>query len=281
MTIQRRQFLSLSAGILTAPAWIRAGAAYGAPPPGDAASTSGAPGTSAASATFPAHDPDLTREMVGASHGNMARVRELLAMSPTYAKSAWDWGFGDWETAIGAASHVGNREIVTLLIENGARPDLFTCTMLGQLETVKAWVTASPGIQRLHGPHGLTLMHHARKGGEAAAPVTAYLESLGDADPVYRNDPLTDAERDRLIGVYAFGAAPEERFDVSVNKDGTLGIKRLPAGGFRNLFHQGELAFHPPGNNVVRIHFEAGTGPAGRLTIREGEFQLSAERAGT
>ena len=68
---------------------------------------------------------------------------------------------------------------------------------------------------------------------------------------------------------------------MSANKDGALGIKRLPAGGFRNLFHQGELAFHPPGNNVVRIQFEAGTGPAGRLTIREGEFLLTAERAGT
>jgi hypothetical protein len=29
------------------------------------------------------------------------------------------------------------------------------------------------------GPHGLTFLHHARKGGEAAVPVLHYLESLG------------------------------------------------------------------------------------------------------
>jgi hypothetical protein len=33
------------------------------------------------------------------------------------ARAAWDWGFGDWETALGAASHMGSRPI---------RPDQFT-----------------------------------------------------------------------------------------------------------------------------------------------------------
>jgi hypothetical protein len=273
MPLHRRQFLSLSAGLVTAPAWLALPPAMAADPP--AGSVGPLP------ATFPAHPPDLARDMVGASHGNLARVRELLALSPTYAKAAWDWGFGDWETALGAASHVGNREIAGLLVASGARPDIFTLAMLGHLDALKAAVAASPGIQRIHGPHGLTLMHHARRGGEAAAPVVAWLESLGDADSGYRNEPVADADRDRLVGQYAFGAAPGERFDVSTNKDGALGIKRLPDGGFRNLFHQGSLAFHPPGNDHVRITFEGAAGPATAVVITEGAFTLTARRAQT
>src|SRR5262249_873560 len=61
--------------------------------------------------TFPGTPPELAREMVAVSHGNVKRVRELVEAHPALAKAAWDWGFGDWETALGAASHVGNREI--------------------------------------------------------------------------------------------------------------------------------------------------------------------------
>jgi hypothetical protein len=52
--------------------------------------------------------------MVGASHGNLARVNELVLAHPALANAAWDWGFGDWETAIGAASHVGNKQIAAV-----------------------------------------------------------------------------------------------------------------------------------------------------------------------
>ena len=43
--------------------------------------------------------------------------------------------------------------------------------MLGQLDVVKAFIDASPGVQRIHGPHGITLLAHARAGGEKAKPV--------------------------------------------------------------------------------------------------------------
>jgi len=50
------------------------------------------------------------------AHFNLARVKELVGRHATLAKAAWDWGFGDWETALGAASHVGNRDIAELLL---------------------------------------------------------------------------------------------------------------------------------------------------------------------
>ncbi len=80
----------------------------------------------AANASFPAQEPGVVKEMVGVSHGKVDRVRDLLKERPALAKAAWDWGFGDWETALGAASHVGNHEIAALLMKHGARPDLFT-----------------------------------------------------------------------------------------------------------------------------------------------------------
>ena len=118
--------------------------------------------------TFPTQSPELAREMVGVSHGNVARVKELLKLHPTLSNANWDWGFGDWESALGAASHVGNREIAELLLASGARPTIFSATMLGQLAVVKAFVEASPGIQGTAGPHSITLLAHARNGGEKA-----------------------------------------------------------------------------------------------------------------
>src|SRR4029077_6872847 len=85
---------------------------------------------------FPGQDPQLVKEMVGVAHGNIARVRELVSRQQTLAKANWDWGFGDWESALDAASHVGNREIAEFLLANGARPTIFCAAMLGQLDTV-------------------------------------------------------------------------------------------------------------------------------------------------
>jgi hypothetical protein len=138
MSMSRRVFLAAT-GLLT---WSRS-AAQG--PPAPAVSTPDA---------FPAQDPAIVREMVGVSHGNVARVRELLAARPALANAAWDWGYGDWESALGAASHVGNREIATMLIGAGARPSIFSAAMLGQLDVVRGFVAASPGIQKTRGPHG-------------------------------------------------------------------------------------------------------------------------------
>jgi hypothetical protein len=221
---------------------------------------------------FPAHEPDLVREVVGASHGNMARVKELVTARPALARVSWDWGYGDWETPIDAASHVGNRAIADLLIAHGARPTIFTVAMMGQLAVLKAWVEAIPGIQRTRGPHGITLLAHARAGGAPAAAVLGYLESLGDADPRYTDQPLTDAEFAAITGDYAFGSGPAERLKVARNARGAATLART-GGSERNLFHQGGLLFLPAGAEAVRIRFESRT-----LTIVDGPLTVTATR---
>ncbi len=75
---------------------------------------------------FPQQDPSLVKDAVGASHGNFARIRELVEKQPAMARASIDWGFGDWETCIDAAAHVGNKPIADfLLTTRRAADDLF------------------------------------------------------------------------------------------------------------------------------------------------------------
>jgi hypothetical protein len=228
-------------------------------------------------ATFPAQDPEVVREIVSVSHGNLARVKELVTARPALARAGWDWGFGDWETAIDAASHMGNRPIAEFLIGNGARPTIFTAAMLGHLGVVKGLLESIPGVQRNRGPHGITLLAHARAGGAAAVDVVRYLEALGDADPRYTNVPLSDADQTAVAGDYAFGTGSADRFRVGRNTRGDFTIART---GMieRNIFHHGGLVFHPSGAEAVTIRFEVTEGRAHRLILQDGALVVNAAR---
>jgi hypothetical protein len=224
--------------------------------------------------TFPTQPPELVREVVTVAHGNIRRLRELVDARPSLAKAAWDWGFGDWETALGAASHVGNREIAAYLIEHGARPSLFSATMLGQLDVVKAFVAAQPGVQRIAGPHSISLLAHAKAGGAAAEPVLRYLEELGDAGAP-PTVPLSEEEMKALTGTYVFGDGPNDRIEIAVNR-GTLMFTRSKATA-RGLVHLGDHAFHPVGAAAVRVRFFA-NGGALTLTVHDPDLVLTAQR---
>lgn len=126
----------------------------------------------------PALDLTLVQEFVGKSHADLEGIKELLIREPALINSAWDWGGGDWETGLGAASHMGRRDIAAYLLENGARLDLFAAAMLGNLEIVKATLEAYPDAINIPGPHGIPLMAHAQAGGNEAIHVYAYLKSL-------------------------------------------------------------------------------------------------------
>lgn len=128
--------------------------------------------------TKPAITSTLVQEFVGNAHGDLNRVRELLAREPALVNACWDWGGGDFETGLGAAAHMGRRDIAEYLLEKGARLDLFAAAMLGRLEIVQAVLQAFPAAILTPGPHGIPLITHAKAGGEEAKSVLAYLESL-------------------------------------------------------------------------------------------------------
>jgi hypothetical protein len=124
--------------------------------------------------------PELVNAFVIAGHHDIQRVQELLQETPQFANAAWDWG-GDWETALGGASHMGRRDIAQYLLAHGARIDIFAAAMLGDIEIVRAALEAYPNIQEITGPHNIPLIEHARKGGGHALDVLAYLESKRNA----------------------------------------------------------------------------------------------------
>ena len=263
----RRWFLQLTPALM-APVVVRdTGSGQGSA----GAKTAGSP-----SAHFPTHEPDVVREVVGVSHGNIARLKELVGRQPALARASWDWGFGDWESALGAASHVGNREIAEYLLSKGARPTIFSATMLGQLDVVKAFVTAQPGVQRTWGPHGITLLAHARAGGDRARAVLDYLTSLGDADERPALKPLTEEEMKALTGDYVFGSGADEKIEIAIVR-GNLALTRTGKTQ-RTLMHLGSREFYPIGSFAARVRFGETSGGM-MLMVHDPDLVLTATRS--
>jgi len=122
---------------------------------------------------------DLVKEFVRVGHGEFEAVKRMLDERPGLLNACYDWGGGDFETALEAAGHVGSRDVAEYLLERGARPNIFVVTMLGHTAVVKAQLAAFPHLLRAKGPHGLTLLHHAKRGGEAAKELLEHFLGLG------------------------------------------------------------------------------------------------------
>lgn len=229
---------------------------------------------------YPRQDFKLVRETVGEAHSDEAKVRELVTANPALANAWWDWGFGDWESALGAASHVGDRGIAEFLLERGARIDIFAAAMLGMTDVVKSFVAVRPGIQRSRGPHGITLLDHARVGGPRAADTLAYLESLGDAGIDLKSMPVPEDRRSRYQGKYEskeFGV----RFECKFSKKGQalMDIQSAHADPIvQFIHHSGDDVFFPSGVPSVKIQFAVENGQASSVTIRGNGPDLTAKR---
>jgi hypothetical protein len=125
----------------------------------------------------PAIDPELVQSFVSNAHGDLDAVRQLLEGEPALVNAAWDWGGGDWEMGLGAAAHMGRRDIALFLLDHGARVDVFAAAMLGETEVVRAMLTAWPELRDARGPHGIPLLEHAKAGGEQARAVLDFLQA--------------------------------------------------------------------------------------------------------
>ncbi len=269
----RRAFIGLGSGLSALGISSLAGKAWGQSAP---------PSSSHASDVFPSQDPALVREAVGVSHRDLKRVTELVDRQPALARASIDWGFGDWEACLDAASHTGNRSIAEFLLAHGARPTIFSAAMLGQLDVVKAFVAARPGTQRTLGPHGLTLMWHAKQGGRDAEAVVQYLAALGDADVPPATLPLETADRDALPGKYTYGPGARDSFTIEVRRDmmgrEQLMIERPGGSGRQNLYHVGNLVFFPTGVPSAKIAFAREGGRITQFTVADPSVMLTARR---
>jgi hypothetical protein len=118
----------------------------------------------------------MVQDFVIYAHMDLDMVKMLLAKEPRLIAAHMDWGGGDWESGLGGASHMGNKDIVNYLLEKGARIDIFCAAMMGQLEVVKSFLKLQPNLIDSYGPHGMNLHFHAQQG--KATEVYDYLQSI-------------------------------------------------------------------------------------------------------
>lgn len=187
MSTDRRQFLVAGAAASVAAFLPKTEAA-------DAAITSPPKAPSEFARRHPPLDKDLVFEFVRAGHNNLPRVKELLAQEPMLLNAMWDWAAGDWETALGGASHLGNRDNARYLLDRGARIDAFCAAMLGERAVVQALLIANPATARAKGPHGYTLLYHVAISGDISS--AEQIKSLLEANSADFNQALSAAVRD-------------------------------------------------------------------------------------
>lgn len=127
----------------------------------------------------PIADTELVKQFVGAAHRDPEKVKALFQETPDLLNAVNNLGGWDWEDAIGAAGHVGIPELATWLLDKGARPTICVAAMLGKTEVVKAYIKAFPHMKDAVGPHKISLVRHAKAGGENAKEVLEYLQTIG------------------------------------------------------------------------------------------------------
>lgn len=120
----------------------------------------------------------LVQDFVIYAHSDLDMVKQLLVKEPSLVLATMNWGAGDWESGLGAASHMGRRDIVEALLAGGARIDIFCAAMMGLVDVVRAFLTLEPKLIDAKGPHGFSLHFHAQVGGKDSEPVLDYLQSV-------------------------------------------------------------------------------------------------------
>ncbi|WP_420644031.1 ankyrin repeat domain-containing protein [Candidatus Leptofilum sp.] len=102
------------------------------------------------------------RNFVLPAHGNLEVVQQMLAAEPRLLNEKY---VEFDETALEAASHVGNRAIAQFLLDQGAPMNIYTAAMLGLQDEVEAFLDESPELVNGKGVHGISLLFHAALSG--------------------------------------------------------------------------------------------------------------------
>ena len=108
---------------------------------------------------------EQTRAFIIAAHGNLAVVKQTLTDHPDLLPVYYDWGDSGLENAIGAAAHVGNRQIAEYLLSLGAEPNICVWAMLGDVVQVRAILKTDRSQANARGAHGIPVLFHAAMSG--------------------------------------------------------------------------------------------------------------------
>lgn len=127
---------------------------------------------------------ELILEFVFAAHKSLEKTKKILESYPLLLNCTSQFKKGDFETAVGGASHMGRRDIAEFLVEQGARLDIFNYAFLGFDGFIKKLVTDFPQYLKAPGPHGFTLLHHAEVGGRKE--LASWLKSKGLNEKIFK-----------------------------------------------------------------------------------------------
>jgi ankyrin repeat protein len=106
---------------------------------------------------------ELVTEFVVAAHNNFDKVKELLEQHPDLLNAVDPQGN---ETALAAASHIGQIEIAKYLLSKGAPLTICTAAALGMTEQVAKFLEDDPSQAQATGSHGIPLLAHAAISGK-------------------------------------------------------------------------------------------------------------------
>ncbi|MBZ0315346.1 MAG: ankyrin repeat domain-containing protein [Anaerolineae bacterium] len=103
------------------------------------------------------------KTFVQVAHFDLAKVQELLEADPRLL-NVINPDFD--ESALGAASHVGRRDIAQYLLDKGAPLTIYTAAMLGMKDQVRKFLRDDPAQAQVKGAHGFTNLFHAALSGD-------------------------------------------------------------------------------------------------------------------
>ena len=136
-------------------------------------------------------DQNAPPEIVLVAHGDLERVKSLLAEDPGLLNLM----YSPWkEDPLAASSHVGNRAIAEYLLEQGAPLRITTAAMLGRREDVRRFLDQDPGLANATGAHDISLLFHAAMSGDI--PIVEMLVEKGGS---------TASAGHALLGATQFG----------------------------------------------------------------------------
>ncbi|MEQ8907946.1 MAG: hypothetical protein RIC95_02025 [Vicingaceae bacterium] len=227
---------------------------------------------------------DQVLEAVSFAHFQHDKLKRMLQKRSELAKATWDWGFGDFESAIEAASHVARFDIIDLLLAHGARPNLFTYCTLGNFELVKSVLHFSPELSKTRGPHGISLLQHAKNGQlhrgsnkekEAYRPLIAFLTKIEGEEP--SEVELSSEQKEPYLGNYRYGNSDFQSFSVKQNLKGKLTFGKVGTFGGA-LTYLGNDRFIYSGAPQVKLHFIKEKQHVKALILKDAGLTVRAEK---
>ncbi len=124
--------------------------------------------------TAPDLTPELIREYVISAHARLEKVQSLLQQHPSLLTVRHAWGENDYETALQAAAHVGNRPIAEYLLSQGFPLDICAAAALGREQAVADFLKADATLAQARGAHNISLIYHAALSGNIAIAEMIY-----------------------------------------------------------------------------------------------------------